>query len=154
MQPAPVFLPGNFHGQRSLVGHSPCGCKELDTTEWLNIHDTQNRYMTCKMIDQYFHNLNLNLCNFHHFKAFVKMQVWLLNHEKIIHINIDNEIEQKETVNTEKYSDENKMPKNIVIYYINHLKEGKTVKVLQFFYYSSITLTPKLDKRSSNKPIL
>jgi len=23
----------NPHGQRSLVGYSPCGCKELDTTE-------------------------------------------------------------------------------------------------------------------------
>jgi len=31
--PSPVFLPGEFHGQRSLVGYSPWGCKELDTTE-------------------------------------------------------------------------------------------------------------------------
>ena len=29
----PVFLPGDFRGQRSLVGHSPWGHKELDTTE-------------------------------------------------------------------------------------------------------------------------
>ena len=29
----PVFLPGEFHGQRSLVGYSPRGPKELDTTE-------------------------------------------------------------------------------------------------------------------------
>ena len=29
----PVFLPGKFHGQRSLTGYSPRGCKELDTTE-------------------------------------------------------------------------------------------------------------------------
>ena len=28
-----VFLPGKFYGQRSLVGYSPWGCKELDTTE-------------------------------------------------------------------------------------------------------------------------
>ena len=31
----PVFLPGEFHGQRSLAGYSPGGCKESDTTEWL-----------------------------------------------------------------------------------------------------------------------
>ena len=31
--PTPVFLPGEFHGQRNLVGYSPWGCKELDTTE-------------------------------------------------------------------------------------------------------------------------
>ena len=28
-----VFLPGEFHGQRSLAGYSPWGHKELDTTE-------------------------------------------------------------------------------------------------------------------------
>ena len=31
--PSPVFLPGEFHGQSSLVGYSPWGCKELDVTE-------------------------------------------------------------------------------------------------------------------------
>ena len=29
-QPAPVFLPGKFHGQRSLADYSPLGRKELD----------------------------------------------------------------------------------------------------------------------------
>ena len=29
----PVFLPGEYHGQRSLVGYSPWGCTELDTTD-------------------------------------------------------------------------------------------------------------------------
>ena len=32
-QPTPVFLPGESCGQRSLVGYSPWGPKELDTTE-------------------------------------------------------------------------------------------------------------------------
>jgi len=32
-QPSPVFLPGKFHGQRSLVGYSSWNCKELDTTK-------------------------------------------------------------------------------------------------------------------------
>ena len=31
--PTPVFLPGESHGQRSLVGYSPWGHKESDTTE-------------------------------------------------------------------------------------------------------------------------
>ena len=35
-QPIPVFLPGKSHGQRSLVGYSPWGRKELDTTQLLN----------------------------------------------------------------------------------------------------------------------
>ena len=33
-------MPGEFHGQRSLVGYSPWGCKELDTTEQLTFSFT------------------------------------------------------------------------------------------------------------------
>ena len=33
MQPTSVFLSEESHGQRSLVGHSPWGRKELDMTE-------------------------------------------------------------------------------------------------------------------------
>ena len=35
-QPAPLFLPGKFHGQRSLAGYSPWGLKESDLTERLS----------------------------------------------------------------------------------------------------------------------
>ena len=35
-QPTPVFLPGEFHGQRSLAGYSPWGRKESDMTERLH----------------------------------------------------------------------------------------------------------------------
>ena len=34
--PTPVLLPGKSHGWRSLVGCSPWGCKESDTTERLH----------------------------------------------------------------------------------------------------------------------
>ena len=37
-KPTPVFLPGESHGQRSLVGYSPQGHKESDTTERLHFH--------------------------------------------------------------------------------------------------------------------
>ena len=37
-QPTLVFVPGKFHGQKSLVCYHPWGCKELDTTEWLSMH--------------------------------------------------------------------------------------------------------------------
>ena len=33
VQSTSMFLPGKSHGQRSLVGYSPWGPKELDTTE-------------------------------------------------------------------------------------------------------------------------
>ena len=34
--PTPVFLPGEFHGQRSLVGYIQSMGSESDTTEWLS----------------------------------------------------------------------------------------------------------------------
>ena len=36
--PTPVLLPGNSHGQRSMVGCNPWGRKESDTTERLHFH--------------------------------------------------------------------------------------------------------------------
>ena len=35
-EPTPVFLPGEFHGQRSLASYSPWGCKESNVTQQLN----------------------------------------------------------------------------------------------------------------------
>ena len=40
-QPTPVLLPGESHGQRSLVGYSPWGHKEWDATEPLTHIHTQ-----------------------------------------------------------------------------------------------------------------
>ena len=33
-QATPVFLPGKFYAERSLVDNSPWGCKELNITEY------------------------------------------------------------------------------------------------------------------------
>ena len=41
--PTPVFLSGESHRRRSLVGYSPWGCKESDTAERLN----SNNILTC-----------------------------------------------------------------------------------------------------------
>ena len=41
--PILLFLPGDLHGQRSLVDYSPWGCKELDMTERLNHTVSSNR---------------------------------------------------------------------------------------------------------------
>ena len=47
-QPTPVFLSGKFHGQRSLVGQSPYGCKESGTTQRLN---NQNKQLSRRLTD-------------------------------------------------------------------------------------------------------
>ena len=50
-QPTPVFLPGKFHGQRSLEGYSPWGHKKNQT--WLNNNNNltkqlnNNNFRTC-----------------------------------------------------------------------------------------------------------
>ena len=46
MQPTPVFLPGESHGQRSLAGYSPRGRKESDTTEQL--HSLSGKESACQ----------------------------------------------------------------------------------------------------------
>ena len=56
-QPTPVFLPGTFHGQRSLAGSSPWGCKiaghNLPTKQQENYSETVTKrplilpYFTC-----------------------------------------------------------------------------------------------------------
>ena len=38
MAPTPVLLPGKSHGRRSLLGCSPWGREESDTTERLHFH--------------------------------------------------------------------------------------------------------------------
>ena len=38
-QPTIVFLPGKFHGQRSLPGYSPRDYKESDTSEQLSTQE-------------------------------------------------------------------------------------------------------------------
>ena len=48
-QPTPVFLPGEFHGQRSPAGYSPWGRKESDTTEVA--YDNTYLYMYSKTLN-------------------------------------------------------------------------------------------------------
>ena len=52
-QPTPVFLPGKSHGRRSLVGYSPWGGKELDTTEQLHSHFHAQEW-DCWVIQHFF----------------------------------------------------------------------------------------------------
>ena len=44
--PTPLLLPGKSYGRRSLVGCSPWGCWELDTTERLHFHALEKEMAT------------------------------------------------------------------------------------------------------------
>ena len=50
VEPTPVFLLRESHGQRKLVGYSPGGCKELDRTERRSTH-THTHTHTHTIID-------------------------------------------------------------------------------------------------------
>ena len=52
----PVLLPGEFHGWRSMVGYSPWGHKESDTTERLSIHSLTHKQTKHKK--QYYQTLD------------------------------------------------------------------------------------------------
>ena len=47
--PTPLLLPREFQGQRTLVGYSPRGHKESDTTEWLSLfmYKINNKNILC-----------------------------------------------------------------------------------------------------------
>ena len=46
-QPAPVFLPGESHGQRSLAGFGPWDGRKSDMTEWITFSSTLYRSQNC-----------------------------------------------------------------------------------------------------------
>ena len=55
--PTPVFLSGEFQGQRNLAGYSPRGLKELDTTERVTLSLSFLSLLSCysRALDLFFH---------------------------------------------------------------------------------------------------
>ena len=53
LQLTPVFFPGKSHGQGSLIGLSPKGLKELDTTEWLSTHAHMQKNTCLELMFEY-----------------------------------------------------------------------------------------------------
>ena len=54
MVSTPAFLPGEFHGQRSLAGYSPQGHKELDTSEQLTVLHFNSTWVQNESLTVYF----------------------------------------------------------------------------------------------------
>ena len=64
-QPTPVFLPGESHGQRSLMGYSPQCRKESDTT-WDRARTHIHRQISEKLALLYVIRSNQIISTFHH----------------------------------------------------------------------------------------
>ena len=56
--PTPGLSPGEFHGQRSLAGYSPWGCKELDMTERIILSPPPSLSIICWKFIQGFACIN------------------------------------------------------------------------------------------------
>ena len=60
-QPTPMFLPGESHGQRSLVGYSPWTQKESDTTQGLNNSNNNHLSMSTSRCHLSINNLFVSI---------------------------------------------------------------------------------------------
>ena len=76
-QLTPVFLPGDFHGQRSLAGYSPQGHKELNSAEQLSTDKRLckklflcDRWILCQKATVDFITYSGSFFPTHHFRAF------------------------------------------------------------------------------------
>ena len=75
-QPTPVFLPGKFHGWRSLVGYSPWGCKDSDTTKRLHFHFSLSDKQQI-MLKGYVPNIAPDILVFKQFILYLKFRFYL-----------------------------------------------------------------------------
>ena len=79
-QPTSVFLPGESLGQRSLVGYSPWGRKELGMTEQLTaLHCSfQNSLVTVSIHCSSFYVLNLSILFYISKNTLLRKTAWTL----------------------------------------------------------------------------
>ena len=75
-EPIPGFLPGEFHGQRSLAGYSPWGHKESDTTEQHTHTHTHTRSNENIYLAFIFCQALLNFCVISTFLICVFLSLW------------------------------------------------------------------------------
>ena len=95
-QPTPVFLPGKFHGQRSLEGYGPWGCKDLNMTEQLT-HTNTGRDTCVHLYSEVFYPLCIyagaHVCNL----PLIPMEVSTL-HFIYIYIYVSNVVRIYQTI--------------------------------------------------------
>ena len=87
-QPTSVFLSGNSHGWRSLVGYSPWGHKESDTTERLHFTSLHEPEMSPSTLHEFIHPHNSSRAGITIISTF---HMGKLSHVKVKHLerNVD-----------------------------------------------------------------
>ena len=77
-EPSPELLPGKFQGQISLVGYSPWGCKELDTTEWLHFMFEPPQYFVLRVNDEWEQSLLQRLLRAQVYEGFPYVSIMVM----------------------------------------------------------------------------
>ena len=80
-QPSAVFLPGEFNGQRSLMGYSPRGRREADTSYQLNHHHIQKMSLSHKK------GTHVNQLNWGRWTSSLLCRMKLEREKQILYIN-------------------------------------------------------------------
>ena len=83
-QPSLVFLPGEFHGQRNLLGYSPCYYKESDMNEYTHKHTHKHTHIHTH-IHTYFQLFSFNRIISFTFQRICLKYHNLNNYEFVIH---------------------------------------------------------------------
>ena len=64
-KPTPVLLPGESHGRKSMVGYSPWGRKESDTTERLHFTSLEKDFTQSSLQTSWCRDTNLDQVSIH-----------------------------------------------------------------------------------------
>ena len=83
-QPTPVFLLEKSHGQRSLIGHSPWVCKELDTAEQLSIHTHPDGWNTSQVDEWYLPNIDFTMLRGNIWKDLKNNEIPFFLHRNVV----------------------------------------------------------------------
>ena len=82
-QPTPVFLPGESHGRRSVVGYSPWGRKQLDMTKQLHFLFLSFLYLWILSLRLHgadgtlpFYIRDLSICGFRYLRGLLEPIPW------------------------------------------------------------------------------
>ena len=85
-QLTPVFLLGECHGQRNLVGYSPLGCIQLDITE-VTEHTSRINLSSLSILFPYFQNNSKSRHSYHYYSILQLRKLRILKSRAVFSVS-------------------------------------------------------------------
>ena len=98
--PTPVFLPGEFHGQRSLAGYSPWDCKRVKHDWATNSYVRNEKKQKTKTLKPLC-NTRLSRLIINNFNVFIQIQVLRTEIELLSSMNPSPHFQRRDSAFTE-----------------------------------------------------